>query len=403
MVRVAGGGGVWCGVGAGGAAKRKGERQGSAKRGSRGRWLSTVVFLAGRVVLGWWSNSGGNGGGRWLLWWLMVVAARWCRERKKEGIRIPYDFPIHLVPEILSWLPVKTLLQYKCVCKSWHAIIKNVYFISKHLENYYNNNDDFRDCYIAQFNVGSQFGELGNYEMLVHSSLQRVLAYEQIETPERNTFIVGPCHGIFYQWCWYQGDKGRYLWNPALKELKQLPPLIKKPDVPSHITFCNEQYGFGYDPFTKDYKVIVIVHYKNISVYWIGSHEPGIFNSDVVVSFDLGTEICKEMQLPNYDKWEYEKLALATLHDSVSLILVQHSKCLTMWTLNEGLWIKKFTTNLDFEQLGFFGHWNNKLLFSRYLGNILYDPETQEWWRISHPETQCWAVSAYKQSLVSVK
>lgn len=47
--------------------------------------------------------------------------------------------PEDVIIKILSLLPVKTLLQFKCVCESRYGIITSSNFISLHLNNHYNN------------------------------------------------------------------------------------------------------------------------------------------------------------------------------------------------------------------------------------------------------------------------
>ncbi|KAL3586325.1 hypothetical protein D5086_013192 [Populus alba] len=63
-----------------------------------------------------------------------------------------HPLPEDVVIEILSRLPVKNLLQFKCVCKSWYATITSPNFISKHLRNYYSKSDD-SECLLVQYCV----------------------------------------------------------------------------------------------------------------------------------------------------------------------------------------------------------------------------------------------------------
>ncbi|KAB5533839.1 hypothetical protein DKX38_016925 [Salix brachista] len=50
---------------------------------------------------------------------------------KKEAIQV--TFPQEIIIEILSWMPVKSLLRMKCSCKQWCALIQDRHFIEKHL------------------------------------------------------------------------------------------------------------------------------------------------------------------------------------------------------------------------------------------------------------------------------
>uniref|UniRef100_A0A2N9EFS6 F-box domain-containing protein n=1 Tax=Fagus sylvatica TaxID=28930 RepID=A0A2N9EFS6_FAGSY len=45
------------------------------------------------------------------------------------------DIPSDVLMAIFAGLPVKTLLQFMCVCKSWYAIIRDPIFITKHVNH----------------------------------------------------------------------------------------------------------------------------------------------------------------------------------------------------------------------------------------------------------------------------
>lgn len=62
---------------------------------------------------------------------------------------------------------------------------------------------------------------------------------------------MGPCNGLF---CMYDYSDDLYLCNPATREIRCLPKSTILPP-PCHI-ITRDQFGFGFDPKTKDYKVI---------------------------------------------------------------------------------------------------------------------------------------------------
>jgi F-box interacting protein len=372
---------------------------------------------------------------------------------KGKAIKIEDPLPQDLITEILSWLPVKALLQFKCVCKSWYAIITSQAFISRHLNNYYDNYDD-SDTFLAQYFV-TKLGELALYEFLVDET-STILSYEELrDRPIYNSFICGPCNGIFYLDRYSYRDH-RALWNPATNELKTLPPLIRKPNLPSLSFYAGvkEVFGFGFDRVTKDYKVIVIKswsktnskiryplsvfvyslstdswrywgdlpqNYKLLSnnkcyiclngvFYWLGSdYSGGKTYDEAIISFDMATDLIQDMQLPNYDKPARETV-LSVYHDSLALLTVHDIKhFLEIWTLKEGCWTKQFTVGTSsYGRISPIAHWkNSKFIFEcgpcKEL--TLFDIITQEITYLGYIKDihSCEGIFVYRGSLVSFK
>ncbi|KAJ6746302.1 F-BOX PROTEIN INTERACTION DOMAIN PROTEIN [Salix koriyanagi] len=261
-------------------------------------------------------------------------------------------------------------------------------------------------------NCVSQAGELESLELLLDET-PRVLSYDSLHMmPFHSPFLCGPCDGIFY--------------------------------IPQY-----DAYGFGLHPVTKDYEVVVLKdlwrekeeerggtyplrvfvyssstdswrHWGDLSRYynlqnnkcyicmdgvffWLGSYEISGISPEVIISFDMATEICQEIQQPDYCRSNDSK-SLATYHDSLALVVLQEM-FLHMWTLNEGCWIKKVSIGPLPQISRPIGHWkSNKLILVSVSGElILCDPSTQE---ISDLEfigcSQCVGVFDYKESLVLV-
>ncbi|KAL8096076.1 putative F-box protein At3g16210 isoform X2 [Apium graveolens] len=374
------------------------------------------------------------------------------KEEKEESMlialkKIHYYLPENLFIEILSRLSVKDLLHFKSVCKSWHEIISSPIFVSKHLSNYYKNNDDWRGCLLVQFFVSQ--AEIQLCELLVDKT-PRVLDYEVLyDVPMYGSlYVYGPCNGLYYM-CEYN-HRRRALWNPAINELKTLPRIIRKPDLPTKLTYNrNEVFGFGFDHVSEDYKVVVMKGYWNVDdhdsdldhpvsvlvyslktnswrycgdlakayhlelnrcyiyvngcCYWLGSFE---YSSEVIISFDMANNSFKEIDVPDYAKPSSK--CLAVYDDSLVLLsLHETDKILDIWTWSEeGGWTKKFTVGPLPRVRSPVGHWKgNRLVLQGTYGELLlYDPGTQEtnYLGFTNPTSYYEGVYAYMESLVSI-
>lgn len=371
------------------------------------------------------------------------------RNEKERSMLIAINkldhLPENLIIEILSWLSVKDLLQYKSVCKSWYAIISSPNFKSKHLKNYYNKNDDWRGCLLVQHYV--THAELQLYALLVDET-PRVLADEVLYSiPLYSSYACGPCDGIYYLYQYDSSD--RALWNPAINDFKSLPKLICKADLPSSLTYAaNEVYGFGLDPITRDYKVVVIKGYwsnndeetdvkhplsvlvyslstnswrycgdlakaydlesnkcylnVNGCCYWFGSFE---YTSEVIVSFDMATDEFKEIHVPDYALPSSKCLGI--YDDCLAFLSLHESeKNLEIWTWNEESWTKKATVGPFPDVRGPIGHWkDNRLILQCEDGKlVILDRGSQEVRDLAFQNDRwCEGVFAYMESLVSIK
>ncbi|KAJ6859828.1 hypothetical protein NC651_036209 [Populus alba x Populus x berolinensis] len=335
---------------------------------------------------------------------------------KGKAIKIIEDpLPEDLITKILSWLPVKALLQFKCVCKSWYAIITSQAFISKHLNNYYDNYDD-SDTFFAQYFV-TKLGELALYEFLVDET-STILSYEELrDRPIYNSFICGPCNGIFYLDRYSYRDH-RALWNPATNELKTLPPLIRKPNLPSLSFYADFVYSLSTDSWR--YWGDLPQNYKLLSnnkcyiclngvFYWLGSdYSGGKTYDEAIISFDMATDLIQDMQLPEYDKPARETV-LSVYHDSLALLTVHDIKdFLEIWTLKEGCWTKQFTVGTSsYGRISPIAHWkNSKFIFEcgpcKKL--TLFDIITQEITDLGYIKDihSCEGIFFYRGSLASL-
>ncbi|CAJ2638624.1 unnamed protein product [Trifolium pratense] len=271
--------------------------------------------------------------------------------------------PFDLIPEILSRLPVKSLLQFRCVCKSWKSLISDSKFAKKHLTL---STMHTLHCISYRHNV---------HVLLKSYSLDYVLTnitQTQFPSSDSNVLLVGSCNGIIFLVSDGKDLVQLQLWNPSIRKFKELPP-ISKPHRFAGI------YGFGYDPISDNYKVVVVssdltrgdfnknelkVHtlgtdsWKSVSefpfaiVYAqpLGQYVSGTINWLVfmgikrfIASFDLGNECYREVLLPDDSVQVYKnKLSLSVLRDCLCMISGED-----VWVMkeygNKESWTKLFT------------------------------------------------------------
>ncbi|CAK8564702.1 unnamed protein product [Lathyrus sativus] len=187
------------------------------------------------------------------------------------------NLPIDLVGEIFCRLPVKLLLQLRCMCKSWNSLISDRNFTRKHLSL-----STTRRLHYACY----------NYEPheLIHNSYPLESVLTNIPTKfkgRRNLFnriynsIVGSCDGLL---CLADRSKGLViLWNPCFKKFKfkESPPFENS----ENLIKVYAAFGFGYDHVSENYKVVVLYYPK-----------PNLFNKTKVKVHTLGTNCWKTIE-----------------------------------------------------------------------------------------------------------
>ncbi|KAL3567716.1 hypothetical protein D5086_030367 [Populus alba] len=242
--------------------------------------------------------------------------------------------PQEIIVDILTYLPAKSLIRFKCVCRSWRSLISDPQFSKLHLKRAYEDESMNRQrllvatdpLYSVDFEAASD-GDNGN--ALVK------LPYPNAES-HKDSFAVGlflgSCDGIV---CILDEVDNVVLWNPSTRESKKLPG-------PS--SFLNKDFstGLGYDSSTDDYKMVIASSatatgsdqimvevftlktntwrtvqgslsgitlggryegvFWNGALLWLGKQEGGAAHDlDVIVPFDIEEEKFMEaVPLPNH-------------------------------------------------------------------------------------------------------
>ncbi|GAA0152963.1 hypothetical protein LIER_11315 [Lithospermum erythrorhizon] len=174
--------------------------------------------------------------------------------------------PLELIIEILSRLPVKFLLKFRCACKQWLSLISSPLFIKAHI----NASTKFK-TYVNSFlilKLSKSFYSNTYFTCSISSLLDdtaSIIIPRDLDVPieDQGFKIIGTCNGLLSGLIY--PDKTHFLYNPCIRKLNKLPDNGKKYNL-LHIS-----YGFCYDEFNDDYKLVdlstVFPCYTYIEIY----------------------------------------------------------------------------------------------------------------------------------------
>ncbi|XP_058730412.1 F-box/kelch-repeat protein At3g23880-like [Vicia villosa] len=230
--------------------------------------------------------------------------------------------PFDLILEILTRLPVKSLLQFRCVSKSWNLLISDPKFARKHL----NLSTTPRRVLRLSYDTPSYRYILNSY------SLQSIFTdadanFTQFEYPllKRSSiyYAVGSCDGIlcFANHPTFTDYKPFVvLWNPSIAKFKELPP-FENLSLLKGLNWVRTSYGFGYDHVSHDYKVVVIYNPTNSNGVTEGTTQAKVYtlNTDsswrtiqpfpfgINSNYTLGRYVCGSMNWMSYNQLTHRR------------------------------------------------------------------------------------------------
>ncbi|KAL8140695.1 hypothetical protein V2J09_006716, partial [Rumex salicifolius] len=130
---------------------------------------------------------------------------------------------------ILRWFPVKTLLQFRCVCKEWKELIDSPLFIKEHLS-------------------------LQNPRFFIQSSL----GFHVLDphTSPSSKILRIPFKDINYSYWGTHNGNNLMLGNPSINKFLRV-PIPKYKDRGCERINVHSGFGFWIDPSTKDFKIFI--------------------------------------------------------------------------------------------------------------------------------------------------
>ncbi|XP_074284047.1 F-box/kelch-repeat protein At3g23880-like [Silene latifolia] len=179
-------------------------------------------------------------------------------EKKQVIEQQIYHFDDLIIEEILTRLPIKSILRFKSVSKQWYSTLSSSDFANAHLikslfshpsapvDTLLIEND--KNYYIFSYDDDDQIS--GNFEdNLVKLDVDFGVGKDHLR-------LTGCCNGLV---CLTSAsDEYFIIWNPATRKLHKYPShgYFKCPDEANHVSIT---CGFGYASSVDDYKFVGIL------------------------------------------------------------------------------------------------------------------------------------------------
>jgi F-box interacting protein len=172
------------------------------------------------------------------------------------------ELPEEIIEKILLKMPVKDLIRFSAVCKSWNSLIRNPRFIQTHLKNQTDDDNpellllllgSYQSDDLHRDDPAALFGQYSNLLNPIHNHNKSNPTYHL------SYRVVGTCNGLvcLSVFSLRGAPWPIILWNPSIRKVRFLP----RPGRPSDgcTSGLGDNYFFGYDSRINDYKVVRIV------------------------------------------------------------------------------------------------------------------------------------------------
>ncbi|KAL1340263.1 F-box/kelch-repeat protein At3g23880-like [Arachis hypogaea] len=179
--------------------------------------------------------------------------------RPPTQLRQPPYLPENVIMLILLWLPLKTLMQFKCVCRSWNSLISSPVFVKlKYLRSPKGANIMLTIEYLHDPQHHIIRAVPCSVPSLLNSRLSAASVYSSFPIMD-DYWVVGTCHGLV---ClagpiWDSEDSTDEfwvkIWNPVTRIASGRSPIL-----PCN-SFVSLELGFGYDYKNEAYKVVALI------------------------------------------------------------------------------------------------------------------------------------------------
>ncbi|KAI3957194.1 hypothetical protein MKW92_016741 [Papaver armeniacum] len=187
--------------------------------------------------------------------------------------RLPDDAVLH----ILSKLPVKSIVRFRCVCKHWcYNLFKDPNLVKSHINRSIQNQNFTLLIYYNPVKESSTKGKKlsGNGIFTVNLagspsplSPRKEGDLHMIKDPfksKKDVVFYSSCNGlVLMNDPWSEEESDIMLWNPSTAEIKQIPKPVDDDDHPIAASSgsvknceCSHLFGLEYSGIDDDYKIL---------------------------------------------------------------------------------------------------------------------------------------------------
>ncbi|KAL8461600.1 hypothetical protein ACS0TY_032906 [Phlomoides rotata] len=274
------------------------------------------------------------------------------------------DVPPDIIKLILTRLPVKSLLRFRCVSKSWRSLIDSKDFIKLHLHQSCKTNSN--GAVLVDTNR-LHYVDLDSFELL------------DIGNPQIEPYsVLCSCNGLALV---VPDSEEILMWNPVTRKTNKLPtPPSKSFEA---YGFVQQRFALGYDSKRDDYKVVRVIQAYSALGYSLLSSEIRIYslksnswkkvknlpyvlppdkvwgvylndalhtvvrsgrNLEVIMAFDLGKEEHYEVPMPKSSKQRRGLSSVEVMAGCLTAVIPGKKNCSEIWVMKEygvkDSWIK---------------------------------------------------------------
>ncbi|CAA2979071.1 F-box At3g07870-like [Olea europaea subsp. europaea] len=217
----------------------------------------------------------------------IAIKKRKCYKEDEEEDDQPLNrlscLPHDIALDILSRLPIKSVIQFRFSCRSWNFLSRDLQLVDMHMSRALICQ---RLCLIfhSDYPIRNQLHFVEFSDVDDNEIVRKIDTPFAVSMPEFN--VIGSCNGLL---CLIDSlfSDSIYIYNPFTRDYKLLPKFV---EFENQIVI----FGFGFHPITKRYKVIKIVYYPSVYNLEIPRHVRRFTHmssrrSDVQI-YNLGTD-----------------------------------------------------------------------------------------------------------------